>query len=174
MKTLRIHLLSLLACAGAVRADFDLPQALRHLYPQAEFGKDIRLADTGDGKGPRIVGWDAAKLGPQPTKEQIAAAKTAVAEARLVKAAAGQRKRELAGAAFVALKGELAAQGITVATPEELLGRADDVLTAVEQRLATADAAADQKAWRREIERAQRLHLRLTVFLFRQLALAQP
>lgn len=41
------------------------------LYPQAVSLLDFIVSD--DGSGPRITYWDEAKLGPQPTGEQLAA-----------------------------------------------------------------------------------------------------
>lgn len=59
-----------------------LGDALAYLYPNADPISDYRVADLADGAGPKIIKWDATKLGPQPTQAQIDQAKIDLAAAR--------------------------------------------------------------------------------------------
>lgn len=71
----------------------NLGVVLLHLYPAANPTRDFRVQDDGDGRGPRIVRWDAEKLGPQPTSDVLFAAEAAALDAvrvRAIKAAARQ------------------------------------------------------------------------------------
>ena len=49
----------------------DLGNALVQLYPQADFLRDYRCEDSGDGQGPRLAYWNTEKMGPEPTLKQI-------------------------------------------------------------------------------------------------------
>lgn len=72
MRTLLVlFILSVSAFAG------DVYDAVRFLYPNAEFFKDYEVRDE------VIVKWDTAKLGAQPTPSQIAQAKIDADAARL-------------------------------------------------------------------------------------------
>lgn len=79
-----------------------LPDALMVLYPAAVRGTDYRLED--DRRGPRIVFWDSAKLGPEPDPRAAVAAVTdaQVAEAA---AAANAERRDLRADAQNAIDG---------------------------------------------------------------------
>jgi hypothetical protein len=49
----------------------DLGSALAQLYPDADYLRDFRVEDKGDGEGPTLTHWDETKLGPQPTVDKI-------------------------------------------------------------------------------------------------------
>lgn len=59
------------------------PLVVRYLAesasPQAQALADYLLQDRGDGQGPRLIVWNAAKLGPQPTAQQLADAEASAA-----------------------------------------------------------------------------------------------
>jgi hypothetical protein len=52
--------------------------AILALYPTAIRDVDFVVADRSDGQGPQLIHWNASKLGPRPTAEQLAAAASAV------------------------------------------------------------------------------------------------
>ncbi len=96
-----------------------LYDAILTLYPAATFGRGgtVTLGDAADGNGPRVVRWDAAALGPQPTAAQFAAVTQAQADAarqQQVQAAA-QALLSDAGSVGTALRAVYLAAGLTAA-----------------------------------------------------------
>lgn len=51
----------------------ELALAIGYLYPDAVPLDDFVVSDWNDGQGARIISWNEAKLGPQPSIEQLAA-----------------------------------------------------------------------------------------------------
>lgn len=53
----------------------NLPQRLANILAArgkaADFTKDCRCIDDSDGRPPRLEYWDAVKLGPEPTQEEV-------------------------------------------------------------------------------------------------------
>jgi hypothetical protein len=67
---------------------------IKYLYPTADPLVDFELRDNSDGKGQFIARWDTAKLGAQPTAQQLA--DVSVAAARSAKLAHLEQSRKKA------------------------------------------------------------------------------
>lgn len=62
----------------------NLALVIQYLYPSAVNGAGFRVEDSGN--GPVLAHWDAVKLGPQPTSEELAAAELPTAKAATIAA----------------------------------------------------------------------------------------
>jgi len=79
-------------CITAAAEAATLNEAILQLQPTAVHDVDFRVRDDADGQGPRIVHWNATKLGAIPNPAQIDQAKAEVDAAKA--AAATQREQE--------------------------------------------------------------------------------
>lgn len=92
----------LLCCTPVLGASAQsLGEALKYLYPTADqFAGDYRVEERADGQGPRIVKWDAAKLGAQPTQAQIDQARIDLAASRQAAKDSAKQEKALLQSAF--------------------------------------------------------------------------
>jgi hypothetical protein len=90
-------------------------QAVAVLFPAAAPGVDYEVQD--DGQGAHIVRWIAARLGPRPTPQQLAAVTAAQVTAHLQQQAQAAAQALLAdpGATGTALRAIYLAAGLTAA-----------------------------------------------------------